>query len=124
MKRASFLALLFAGAALAQSTALDLPASLVTPNFDRVFVGLAEAHEAGAYLARTTGPAAAWYNPAGLAALDRTAVSVNVRGLDIGILSLREPVPDSVQGLALRVAPLFASVALAPHVTRRVHLPL
>ncbi|MFL5291863.1 MAG: hypothetical protein ACJ79U_10140 [Myxococcales bacterium] len=117
MKRASFLALLFAGAASAQSTALDLPASLVTPNFDRVFIGLAEAHEAGAYLARTAGPGAAWYNPAGLAAVDQTAASLNVRGLDLGMLSVGAPFPDSVQVSAFAVLPLFAAVVLGPDVT-------
>lgn len=115
------IALLFAGiipaAASAQSTTLDLPASFVAPNFDRVFVGVAEAHEAGAYLARTAGPASAWYNPAGLAAVDRTAASVNVRGLDMGILSLGEPFPDSVQVSAFGVLPLFASLVLGPDIT-------
>jgi hypothetical protein len=112
-----FLGAVVPAAASAQSTVLDLPPSFVALNFDRVFVGVAEAHEAGAYLARTRGPAAAWYNPAGLAAVERTAASVNVRGLDLGILSLGEPFPDSVQVSALNILPLFASVVLAPDVT-------
>jgi hypothetical protein len=112
-----FLGTVVPAAASAQSTVLDLPASLVALNFDRVFVGVAEAHEAGAYLARTRGPAAAWYNPAGLAAVERTAASINVRGVEMGILSVGEPFSDSVQVSAFGVLPLFASVVLAPDVT-------
>jgi hypothetical protein len=104
-------------AAAAQGTLLDLPASFVTPNFDHVFIGVAEAHEAGAYLARTSGPAAAWYNPGGLAGADRTAVSINVRGLDLGIVSLGDPFPDSVQVSAFGILPLFASLVLGPDIT-------
>ena len=41
--------------------------AIVLPNYERVRIGQREAHEAGAYVARTSDAVAGWYNPAGLA---------------------------------------------------------
>ena len=103
--------------ALGQAAPLQMPASFVAPNFDRVFVGLSEAHEAGAYLARTSGAAATWYNPAGFADLPATEVSLTVRGLNVGTLSLTGPLPNSTQITSFSVLPMFAAVAFGPEVT-------
>lgn len=103
-------------AAFPQAGPFQLPASFVLPNYDRVFVGVAEAHEAGAYIARTRGPAATWYDPAGMVTLEATAVSVNVRGIEAGFLSPHEPFPTSAQITTLGVLPLFLSIVLGPDV--------
>lgn len=98
-------------AAASAQAALELPASFIAPNHDRVFVGVAEAHEAGAYLARTRGPAAAWYDAAGIATLEGSAASVNVRGLEAGTLSVSD---GPAQFSALGVLPLYLSAVLGP----------
>jgi hypothetical protein len=100
---------------LAQAQTLQMPASFVATNFDRVFVGLSEAHEAGAYLARATGPAAAWYNPAGFATQERTAASLNVRGGDVGLLSL-PGASQRAQFTAVDTLPVFAACVLGPEI--------
>ena len=107
---------LLPAAALPQEGLLQLPASFVLPNYDRVFVGVAEAHEAGAYLARTRGPAATWYDPAGMVTLGGTAISVNVRGIEAGFLSPSASFPTSAQITTLGVLPLFLSIVLGPDV--------
>jgi len=112
LRTVALAAALLPAVARAQGVDLQLPATFVAPNFDRVFVGVAEAHEAGAYLVRTGGPAATWYNPAGMAQVDRTSVSVNVRGGQLEILSLGAQVPNRVQVTGLDVLPLFASLVL------------
>jgi hypothetical protein len=100
-----------------QTTVLQLPATFVLPNYDRVFIGVAEAHEAGAYMARTTGAAATWYNGAGIASQERTSVAVNVHGLDVGTLSVPgTPVGSSTQFTAVNVLPLFIAVVLGTDV--------
>jgi len=69
-------------AALAQSPAVPvpIPKNIILPNYDNVLVGPVEAVEAGAYLARTSDASANFYNPAGLAAATRSAITASASG--------------------------------------------
>jgi len=64
----------------AQAVPVATPKNIILPNYDHVFIGPMEALEAGAYLARTADAAASFYNPAGLAAADKTAFSASANG--------------------------------------------
>ena len=59
---------------------MPIPKNVVLPNYDNVFIGTVEALEAGAYLARTEDATASFYNPAGLAAADKTSLSASANG--------------------------------------------
>jgi hypothetical protein len=59
---------------------VPIPKNVILPNYDIVFIGPTEALEAGAYLARTDDATASFYNPAGLAAAAKTAVSASANG--------------------------------------------
>ena len=59
----------------AQSLSVAAPPSLLLANYDRVPVGQREGLEAGAFIARTNDAGAGWYNPAGLAQHDGSAVN-------------------------------------------------
>jgi hypothetical protein len=74
--------LLFPCAALAQSFAIPVPVpkNIILPNYDNALVGQVEAVEGGAYLARTEDATASFYNPAGLAAATRTAITGSASG--------------------------------------------
>jgi hypothetical protein len=78
-------------AALAQSFAIPVPVpkNIILPNYDNVLVGRVESVEAGAYLARTEDATASFYNPAGLAAADRTAVTASASGFVWSLLRSR-----------------------------------
>ncbi len=75
-------ALLVPCAALAQSFAVPVPVpkNIILPNYDNALVGQVEAVEGGAYLARTEDATASFYNPAGLAAANRTALTGSASG--------------------------------------------
>lgn len=68
-------ALAAAAALPAQSLSVAAPPSLLLANYDRVPVGQREGLEAGAFIARTNDAGAGWYNPAGLAQHDGSAVN-------------------------------------------------
>ncbi len=74
---AALLVLVAAASALAQPLTVDVPNSIVFPNYDRVPLGQREGLEAGAYVARTDDAAAAWYNPAGLVLSDRSGLNAS-----------------------------------------------
>lgn len=75
---------------------IPLPPSIILPNYDRAMIGQIPGLEAGAFTARSSGPAANWYNQAGLAQSRRTeintsssaygltSVSTDVGGTNIG----------------------------------------
>src|SRR5678816_543035 len=53
--------------AVAQEQAVvTIPPNIVVPNYDSVATGPYGGLEGGAYVARTSDPSAAWFNPAGL----------------------------------------------------------
>lgn len=61
---------------LAQSSAVTIPGGLLLPNYEQVPVGVREALEGGAFIARTRDGNANWYNPAGLALVERTSIDM------------------------------------------------
>jgi hypothetical protein len=69
--------LLLPSALEAQAAEFSVPPSNVLPNYNRVAVGQREALEGGAYVARTDDALANWYNPAGLASSDKTALNAS-----------------------------------------------
>jgi len=66
----------------------DPPKSIILPNYDMVRIGQLEAIESGAVIAQVSGPLANVYNPAGLAASDKTAVNASSTGYQMTTLGL------------------------------------
>jgi hypothetical protein len=71
------LILLPGGALRAQTVEFSVPPNSILPNYNRVSVGQREALEGGAYVARTDDALANWYNPAGLASSEKTALNAS-----------------------------------------------
>ena len=69
--------LLMPRAVRAQTPEFSLPPNTVLPNYGRVSIGQREAIEAGAYVTRTDDALANWYNPAGLAMSQKTALNAS-----------------------------------------------
>ncbi len=69
--------LLWSGALRAQADEFSIPPNSILPNYNRVSVGQREALEGGAYVARTDDALANWYNPAGLASSEKTALNAS-----------------------------------------------
>jgi len=82
--RAALFLVLVGGAARAQLVVL--PPTLLLPNYDRIYPGLEEALEGGAFLARAQNVTALFYNPAGIALVERTALSASVQGYQVTTL--------------------------------------
>ncbi len=61
----------------AQPLTIEVPNSIVFPNYDRVPLGQREGLEAGAFVARTDDAAAAWYNPAGLVLSEKSGLNAS-----------------------------------------------
>jgi hypothetical protein len=61
----------------AQAGEFSIPPNSILPNYNRVSVGQREALEGGAYVARTDDALANWYNPAGLASSEKTALNAS-----------------------------------------------
>jgi long-subunit fatty acid transport protein len=64
------------------------PNGIILPNYDLVRLGQWEAVEAGAVVARTDGPMANVYNPAGLAAAQKTEINGSATGYQYTSVSL------------------------------------
>lgn len=69
--------LMFPAALRAQTPSVAVPPNLILPNYDRLPVGQHEGIEAGAFLARTGDAGSNWYNPAGLAKSEKSAVNAS-----------------------------------------------
>jgi hypothetical protein len=78
--------LLLVGATTARAQGVHIPPSLLLPNYDRVFPGLNEAIEAGAFVARARNAPAVAYNPAGIAATDRSVLNASAQGYQLTAL--------------------------------------
>src|SRR6266567_4203650 len=110
-------------AALAQSVPIPTPKNIILPNYDNVFVGPVEALEAGAYLARTGDATATFYNPAGLAAVDKSSLSASANGFSWTQLNSRA-LGQTTSASQISAAPgHFAVVLGSPFIkTDRVRL--
>lgn len=75
--------------AAAQETYNFLGTSLLVPNYLRIPVGEWEALEGGACVARARDGNANWYNPAGLALVERTAVNASANAYESMSLEFR-----------------------------------
>lgn len=65
-----------------------LPVTGIIPNYDRVAIGQNEALEGGAYVARTGDAGSNWYNPAGLALVDKVSLNAAGSGYEVTRTSL------------------------------------
>ena len=83
---AVLLLLTTAGAARGQDFA-PIPPTLLIPNYDRVYPGLIEALEGGAFVARARSAPALFYNPAGIALAERTVLNASAQGYQLTTLS-------------------------------------
>ncbi len=93
------------------------PKGIILPNYDLVRVGQTEAIESGAVMARTTGPLANVYNPAGLAAADKTVINGSSTGYQYTRLSLEGIGNDASAGRLANMGG-FLGVALAEPVIK------
>lgn len=69
-----------------QSQEFLLPPSLLLPNYDRIYPGLTESLEAGAYIGRARAAPALFYNPAGIATVERTVLNASAQGYELTVL--------------------------------------
>lgn len=69
-----------------QPSDLIIPPTLLLPNYDRVYPGLTESLEGGAYIARARNAPALFYNPAGIATVQRTVLNASAQGYEATVL--------------------------------------
>ncbi|MGZ6081045.1 MAG: OmpP1/FadL family transporter [Myxococcaceae bacterium] len=63
-----------------------IPPTLLLPNYDRIYPGLTESLEGGAYIARARSAPALFYNPAGIATVERTVLNASAQGYEATVL--------------------------------------
>jgi len=75
--------------AWAQASLQDflIPPTLLLPNYDRIYPGLTESLEGGAFIARAKNAPALFYNPAGIATVQRTVLNASAQGYEATVLS-------------------------------------
>ncbi len=95
-----------------QQPQLGIPASVVALNLDRTFAGVWESLEAGATRVRCDDAAAIWYNPAGLAGVNRSTVAASAPSYDFSGFTGSQP----VSGFGSRGLPNFAGAVLGNEV--------
>jgi hypothetical protein len=110
------LALLVAIAAAGGARAQDftVPPTLLIPNYDRVYPGLIEALEGGAFAARARNAPALFYNPAGIALSDRTVLNASAQGYQLTTLSGSGF--EQTSGGAFETLPSFVGLVLGKEV--------
>ncbi len=91
------------------------PPSVVITNYNRVLVGEQESLEAGAYVARVNDTTAGWYNPAGMALVDRTAIGASGSGFETDVLSL-ENINKAGGSFSISQLPSYFGVVLGADV--------
>lgn len=91
------------------------PPSIVITNYDRVLVGEQESLEAGAFVARVGDNTAGWYNPAGLARVERTAIGASASGFETDVLTL-EGVSKAGGSFSITQLPSFFGVVLGDEI--------
>jgi len=88
------------------------PPSLVVPNSNRIFPGLAESIQAGASMVRASTPPALWYNPAGLVLSEHTTVNASVQGYQITLLTGSDLLGGGTQESNISTVPTFVGIVL------------
>ena len=112
--RAGLLLLLITGGAARAQTDFTVPPTLLVPNYDRVYPGLLEALEGGAFIARARNAPALFYNPAGIVLTDRTVLNASAQGYQLTTLSGSGFQQSS--GGAFETLPSFLGVVLGREV--------
>jgi len=100
------------GLAYAQTATPLFPPSIAITNYNRVLVGEQEALEAGAFVARVGDSTSGWYNPAGMASLQRTAIGASGTGFAADVLSLEGVGTQRGGGMAIYQLPHFFGAVL------------
>jgi long-subunit fatty acid transport protein len=113
---AGLLLLAFPGSTPAQSSGPLFPPSIAITNYNRVLVGEQEALEAGAFVARVGDSTSGWYNPAGMASLQRTAIGASGTGFAADVLSLEGVGRQRGGGMAIYQLPHFFGAVLGKEV--------
>jgi long-subunit fatty acid transport protein len=98
-------------AAGAAQNSLPLPPSAILTNYDRVLIGQEEALESGAYVARVADTASGWYNPAGLARVERSVIGASATGYELNIIDLGS-IQTSSGRISLAQLPSFFGAVL------------
>jgi len=105
-----WIGLLFVPSALEAQIDATVAGPPMLPNYERIPVGEQEALEAGAFIARTGDANSNWYNPAGLARVERTGANLSASAYEattIEVASIR------LESSNLRLSPLGAFFGLA-----------
>ena len=74
--------------AAGQTGDFAIPAGSALPNYDRISIGQREGIEANAFVARTNDAGANWYNPAGLAQSERSALNASANAYEFTGMAL------------------------------------
>jgi long-subunit fatty acid transport protein len=109
------------GLALAQTNGVLFPPSIAITNYDRVPVGQEEALEAGASVARVSDSTSGWYNPAGMAAMTRSAIGASASGFETDVLSLEGVGKQRGGGMSLYQLPSYFGAVLGKEVIDSEH---
>jgi long-subunit fatty acid transport protein len=112
---AALAAVLLPASALAQSVLPQLPPSAVLTNYDRVLIGQEEALESGAFVARVADTTAGWYNPAGLANVERSIIGASATGYELEMIDLGA-IQTSTGRISLAQLPAFFGAVLGSDV--------
>jgi hypothetical protein len=104
------------GLASAQTGAINLPPSLIAPNYDRIFPGVVESIEAGADIARARRAAAIWYNPSGMVLARRSQINASSQGYQLTLLGGTGIRDTGVEVSNFRTIPSFIGIVFGPEV--------
>ena len=104
------------GLASAQTGGINLPPSLIAPNYDRIFPGVLESIEAGSDIARARGAAAIWYNPSGMALARRTQLNASSQGYQLTLLGGTGIRDTGVEVSNFRTIPSFIGIVFGEEV--------
>jgi hypothetical protein len=113
---AALLALSLTSQSDAQSTDVVLPPTLIVTNYDSILIGQDQSLESGAYVARADDASANWYNPAGLANVDRSIISAAGTGYVLSQLSLTGSNKSGTSNTDLGQLPSYVGAVLGREV--------
>jgi long-subunit fatty acid transport protein len=105
------------GALRAQVEQFSVPPNSILPNYNRVSVGQREALEGGAYVARTDDALANWYNPAGLASSEKTALNASSNVYEVTRTTL-SGIGERESGTRFRAVGGFVGIVIGKPVAR------
>jgi long-subunit fatty acid transport protein len=114
---AACLILVPVGTLRAQAEEFSVPPNSILPNYNRVSVGQREALEGGAYVARTDDALANWYNPAGLASSEKTALNASSNVYEITKTTL-SGIGEKESGTRFRAVGGFFGIVIGKPIAR------